>query len=59
MKLPNTMPSGIGTTGATGIALMILHITGYLTGWAWPILYVLLIASGIGLETKGTKRNNE
>ena len=44
MKLPDNMQkTGITTTGATGIALMILHILGYLNGWAWPILYVLLI----------------
>ena len=53
MKLPElNSPNGICTTGATGIALMILHITGHLTGWAWPILYVLLIISGIGRENK-------
>ena len=44
--------SSIGTTGATGIALMIMHITGYLTGWAWPVLYVFLIMSGIGQENR-------
>jgi hypothetical protein len=42
--------TGIGTAGATGIALMVLHILGYLTGWAWPLLYVLLIIMGIGEE---------
>jgi len=47
--------SGIGTTGATGITLMILHITGYLTGWAWPFLYVFLILSGIGQENRKNK----
>lgn len=52
MMLPTPQSSGIGTTGATGIALMILHITGHLTGWAWPILYVFLIASGIGQENR-------
>ena len=46
---------GIGTTGATGIALMILHITGYLAGWAWPLLYVFLILSGIGQENRKNK----
>lgn len=46
---------GINTTGLTGIVLMILHCTGYLTGWAWPILYVLLILSGIGQEQSNTK----
>jgi hypothetical protein len=44
--------SGIGTTGVTGISLMVLHITGYLTGWAWPLLYVLLILAGIGQENR-------
>lgn len=53
MKLPDIRnTSGIGTTGATGIALMILHVTGYLVGWAWPILYVFLIISGIGQENR-------
>jgi hypothetical protein len=52
MKLPDTRPSGIGTAGATGVALMILHATGYLTGWAWPLLYVLLIILGMEQETK-------
>lgn len=53
MKLPQLQsPSGICTTGATGISLMILHLTGHITGWAWPILYVLLIISGIGQENK-------
>ena len=30
--------------------------TGYLTGWAWPILYVLLIVSGIGQENRKGKK---
>lgn len=51
MKLPNSA-SGIGTTGLTGISLMILHITGHLTGWAWPLLYVFLILAGIGQENR-------
>ena len=51
MKLqPNS--SGIGTTGATGVALMILHLTGAITGWAWPILYIILIISAIGQENR-------
>jgi hypothetical protein len=57
MKLPRTMPSSIGTAGATGITLMTLHITGFLTGWAWPILYVFLIIAGVGLETRGSKND--
>ncbi len=55
MKLPTTDLQGIGTTGATGIALMILHVLGYLHGWAWPILYVILILMGIGQE-RGAKK---
>lgn len=47
--------TGIGTAGATGIALMVLHITGYLAGWAWPILYVILIVMGIGEEQEKRK----
>ena len=53
MKLPEVnKPLGLSTTGLTGIVLMILHITGYLTGWAWPLLYVCLIIMGIGQEIK-------
>lgn len=58
MKLPEyaitvgPQASGIGTTGLTGVTLMILHVTGYLSGWAWPILYVLLILMGIGQENR-------
>jgi len=44
--------AGVGTTGLTGIVLMFLHITGSLTGWAWPILYVFLIITGIGQENR-------
>ena len=49
MKISNG--HGIGTFGVTGVALMTLHITGYLTGWAWPILYVMLILAGAGNDT--------
>lgn len=52
MKLPSSNMTGIGTAGATGIALMVLHITGHLTGWAWPILYVILILAGMGQESR-------
>jgi hypothetical protein len=56
MKLPEiSKPAGLSTTGLTGIVLMILHITGYLTGWAWPILYVFLIITGVGQENKKQK----
>jgi hypothetical protein len=56
MLLPPLQSSGIGTTGATGIVLMILHITGHLTGWAWPLLYVFLILAGIGQENRKAKK---
>jgi hypothetical protein len=56
MKLPEiSKPAGLSTTGLTGIVLMTLHITGYLTHWAWPILYVILILMGIGQENKKQK----
>jgi hypothetical protein len=58
MKLPDLpvpQTSGIGTTGVTGVTLMVLHITGHLTGWAWPLLYVPLIISGIGQENRKNK----
>ena len=32
--------------------LMVLHVLGFLTGWAWPILYILLIISGMGQENR-------
>ena len=51
MKLPDQRNTGIGTSGVTGVALMVLHITGYLTGWAWPLLYIFLILVGIGQES--------
>lgn len=53
MKIPENR-TGLSTAGLTGISLMVLHITGHLTGWAWPLLYVFLIMSGIGIE-KGKK----
>jgi len=52
MRLPERQLSSIGTAGASGIALMVLHITGHLTGWAWPILYIFLILAGIGQENR-------
>jgi|TARA_B100001741_G_C16243113_1_gene454932 hypothetical protein len=51
MRLPNQL-SGLGTCGLTGIVLMTLHITDYLIGWWWPILYILLIIAGIGQENR-------
>ena len=56
MKLPEiSKPTGISTTGLTGIVLMTLHFMGYLTGWAWPLLYVFLILIGVGQENKKQK----
>jgi hypothetical protein len=55
MKI-SAQTAGVGTTGLTGIVLMTLHITGYLTGWAWPLLYVMLILSGIGQENRKDKK---
>jgi|TARA_B110000483_G_scaffold125942_1_gene151306 hypothetical protein len=48
--------AGVGTTGLTGITLLVLHTTGFITGWAWPILYVMLIISGIGQENRKDKK---
>jgi len=56
MMFPTPQSSGLGTTGATGIALMILHTTGFLVGWALPLLYVFLIISGIGQENRKGKK---
>lgn len=52
MKFPKPQSSGIGTTGVCGVALMVLHVTGYLSGWGWPILYILLIISAMGQENR-------
>jgi len=52
MRLPERQLSSIGTAGATGIALMVLHTTGHLAGWAWPLLYIFLIIAGIGQENR-------
>jgi len=50
MKFPEQKNTGVGTAGLAGISLMILHITSYLTGWAWPLLYIFLILVGMGME---------
>jgi len=42
----------VPTTTLVGSILMIAHITGYLTGWAWPILYVSLLFMGHSAEYK-------
>lgn len=65
MKLPEyaitvgPQASAIGTTGLTGVSLMILHLTGFITGWAWPILYIMLILMGIGQENRSNKVSKE
>jgi len=57
MKLPDGLQkTGITTMGAAGIALMVLHIMGYLTGWAWPILYVIMILTAFASETSNKVR---
>lgn len=50
--------TGIGTAGATGVALMVLHILGHLVGWGWPILYIFLILVGIGMESDKKEKTN-
>jgi hypothetical protein len=40
----------IPTTTLTGIVLMILHLTGTITGWGWPIAYVSLLFAGHAQE---------
>lgn len=54
MRFPVQNP-GLNTTGVTGIVLMTLHLSGSITGWAWPVLYILLILSGIGQEHRSSK----
>ena len=49
--------AGVGTTGLTGITLLVLHTTGFIIGWAWPLLYVMLIISGIGQENRKDKQH--
>ena len=51
MQLP-TQRFSIGTAGATGITLMVLHITGHLVGGAWPLLYVFIILVAAGQENR-------
>lgn len=51
MQIP-TQRLSIGTVGATGITLMVLHLTGHLIGWAWPFLYVFIILVAAGQENR-------
>lgn len=51
MKLPDRNEKFlIPTSTATGLTLMILHLLGYLTGWGWSVLYVLLLFMGHAQE---------
>jgi|TARA_R110001592_G_scaffold341202_1_gene629990 hypothetical protein len=52
MKFPRPQSSSIGTTGLSGVTLMALHLSGTITGWGWPILYIILIVSAIGQENR-------
>tara|TARA_B100000902_G_C26538374_1_gene541289 strand:+ start:209 stop:373 length:165 start_codon:yes stop_codon:yes gene_type:complete len=52
MKFPKPQSSGIGTTGVVGVALMTLHLTGIVEGWAWPVLYIFLILVAMGQENR-------
>lgn len=49
MKLPQSR-TGMGTTGALGIALVILVSTGFINIW-WLALAVPLVISGVGQES--------
>jgi len=52
MKFPDfTNASGIGTTGATGITLLVGVIWGQLNPW-WLAVSIFLIISGIGQENR-------
>ena len=42
--------SGISTVGATGIAIMVLYLTGVLTGIQWAFLFGILLIAGHGSE---------
>jgi len=52
LKLPEPNNKSLSTTGLAGIVLMTIHLTSYVTGWGWPILYIFLIISGIGQENR-------
>lgn len=49
MRLPENK-TGIGTTGALGITLVVLVSTGFISAW-WLLLAVPLVLSGIGSES--------
>ena len=52
MKFPKPQSSGIGTTGAVGVSLIVLHLTGFVIVCYWPIIYILFILSAIGQENR-------
>jgi len=59
MKLPERQDRHLmPTTTITGITLMILHLTGYITGWGWPILYICLLFMGHSSEYKSLWTRN-
>jgi hypothetical protein len=38
------------TPGAMSVALCVLHLTGHVTGWYWPVVYVTLFLIAVGQE---------
>ena len=42
--------SGITTAGAAGVAIMVLYLTGVLTGIIWVFIFGLLLIAGHGSE---------
>jgi hypothetical protein len=59
MKLPERQDRHLmPTTTITGITLMILHLTGHITGWGWPILYICLLFMGHSSEYKSLWTRN-
>jgi len=52
MKFPEiSKSSGIGTTGAIGLVLLIAVIWNQINPW-WLVLSILLLISGIGQENR-------
>jgi hypothetical protein len=51
MKLPERNDRYLlPTTSLVGAILLIAHLTGYITGWGWPILYICLLFMGHSTE---------
>lgn len=51
MKLPDRSDRYLCPTSTiTGTTLMILHLTGFISGWGWPILYIILLFMGHSIE---------